>query len=42
MIWYDMNSSAGAVGVSYPVFTFVNLLETTLYIMKTEKISSVS
>ena len=31
MIQYDMNSSVGAVGVSYPVFTFINLIESSVY-----------
>ena len=31
MIQYDMNSSVGAAGVSYPVFTFINLIESSVY-----------
>ena len=31
MIQYDMNSSVGAVGVSYPLFTFINLIESSVY-----------
>ena len=31
MVQYDMNSFVGAVGGSYPVFTFVNLIESSIY-----------
>ena len=31
MIRYDMNSSTGAVGGSYPAFRFVNLRDNSVY-----------